>query len=98
MAAKLHDRLAKTAITHNVNMLVPWYLMASFAYYQLDTPVLTDGLFDDLCKQLDAAWDRITHRHKALIEREALAAGTCLLARENYPAIVAGAVANLLNR
>lgn len=60
----------------NPNMLVPWYLMASYAYYELDDPFFTDGTYDWLCKELDARWNEVEHRHKMRIDRGALAAGT----------------------
>ena len=36
----------------NPNMMVPWYLMASYAYYEQDQPILSDGLFDGLAKRM----------------------------------------------
>ena len=80
----------------NANKLVAWYLMAAYAYYVLDDPILSDATYDGLCKSLDYAWDSITHQHKHLVERPALSAATCLLAHEKYPPIVVGAVMQLL--
>lgn len=66
-------------------MLVPWYLMASFAYYHRDEPILSDGLFDHLCKDLLLHWDTITHRHRTAVDQASLSAGSCLLRENQFP-------------
>ncbi|WP_287799783.1 DNA ligase LigA-related protein [Acidiphilium sp.] len=91
-----HDAYAENCIAESVNMLVPWYLVASYAYYHLDNPVLSDGCFDRLCQRFAEAWDQVEHPHKHLVDRESLAAGTCLLAEDKFPEIVKGAVRHLL--
>lgn len=90
-----HDGLARVAIDRSRDMLVPWYLIASWAYYVCDHPLLTDPFFDGLCRALAAELPAIAHRHKHLVDPEAIAAGTCLLPREAYPATVRGAAAHL---
>ena len=62
----------------NPNMMVPWYLMAAYAYYQEDNPILTDELFDALAKRMLESWDTIDHFHKHLITEGDLEAGTLL--------------------
>ena len=88
------DDYAAGIIAENINMMVPWYLMASYAYYIEDDPILTDGFYDDLAKTILAAWDDITHRHRDVIDRDALEAGSFL---GEYPSIIQGAVAELRN-
>lgn len=56
--------------------LVQYYLMCSYLYYQVNISPIPDAAFDKLCVRLDQEWDTITHRHKALIDRAALKAGT----------------------
>lgn len=85
----IHDARAQAAIAGNINMLVPWYLMASYMYYIRDYSLLSDGYFDQLCEQLRAAWDRVEHFHKHLVNIEDLSAGTCL--RTDFPLRVQGA-------
>ena len=80
----------------NDNMLVPWYLMASYAYYQRDEPLLTDHTFDQICTRLDEVWDTVEHWHKHLVDRPSLAAGTCLLALEEYPRRAVTAACSIL--
>lgn len=58
------------------NMLIPYYLMASYLYYHRDVSMLSDDRYDRLCKELDAEWDSLTHDHKQYIDRSLLAAGT----------------------
>lgn len=95
LAAQNLDALCQGIVSRNPAMLVPWFLMASWAYYQCDAPLLTDGAFDVLCRMLAENWHAIEHRHKPLIDRAWLIAGTCALARDRYPATVKGAAAHL---
>lgn len=77
------------------NLLVPWYLTASYAYYIRDASIMSDGDYDSLCARLDREWDRVEHRHKHLIDRDWLSAGTCFLRREQYPTITKSAACGL---
>jgi hypothetical protein len=78
------------------NLSVPWYLMASYAYYELDNPILTDASFDELGKFMLSRWEAITHRHKHLITEDDLRAGTLL--RRDFPEIVKSATLDLIQR
>lgn len=80
-------------IDNNINMTVPWYLMAAYAYYELDNPIMTDAEFDNLAKLMDSNWDSIEHYHKHLIDRDNLSAGTYL---GTYPTIVKDTVETLI--
>jgi|TARA_B100001996_G_C18649069_1_gene588647 NAD-dependent DNA ligase len=60
----------------NPNMLIPYYLMFSYLYYEKDTPLITDGEFDDICKTLLEKFDDLKHMHKHLVTKESLTAGT----------------------
>jgi hypothetical protein len=77
----------------NPNMTVPWYLMASYAYYIEDDPILSDGLFDGLANTMLKSWDTIEHWHKELITEEDLKAGTLLIRK--FPNRVINAVKSL---
>lgn len=77
------------------NLLVPWYLMASYAYYIRDASIMPDGDYDALCARLDRQWAKVEHRHKHLIDRGWLSAGTCFLRREQYPTITKSAACSL---
>ena len=81
------DNHAAKLFANNINMMVPWYLMASYAYYQEDDAILSDGFFDDMGKTMLACWDDIEHFHKELISKDDLTAGTYL---GEYPERVKG--------
>ena len=40
------DKHITKVISNNVNMTVPYYLMASYAYYEKDDPILSDDFYD----------------------------------------------------
>lgn len=73
----------------NIDMYVPWYLMAAYAYYVEDDPILTDGVFDTVSRRFLEKWDEINHRHKYFVTKEMLEAGTYI---GNYPSRIKGAV------
>jgi hypothetical protein len=70
--------------------------MAAYSYYELDDPILEDASFDLLAKKMLSRWDAITHRHKHLITKDDLEAGT-LLCRD-WPEIVKGSTLDLIHR
>ena len=78
----------------NPNMMVPWYLMAAYAYYVQDDPILEDSTFDRLAKRMLAQWDDIEHFHKHLLSTDDLTAGTYL---GEYPKRIEGAVNDIRN-
>jgi len=82
----------------NKNMLVPWYLITAYAYYILDESLIEDHEFDTMAKELLANYDSVEHRHKHLLTKENLEAGTLLLAEENYLAIVVDVAVTLAKR
>ena len=56
--------------------LVSWFLISSYAYYELGHPVMTDEEFDKLVERLTKEYDDITHPHKHLITEDHLKATT----------------------
>ncbi len=92
------DALFQEAIARSVNLLVPWYLMASYLYYHEDKSLLSDEAYDHLCAALLEKWTAIEHHHKHLIDPEALRAGTgYYIKKEDYPAITIGAAWALMS-
>lgn len=81
------------AVGNNRNMLIPWYLLASYAYYVLDVGLVSDATFDAICIMLDEEWDDVEHMHKWWINRDDLSAGTRI--STSYPALVKGAACAL---
>ena len=57
-------------------MLIPYYLMFSYLYYEKNISLIEDGEFDDMCKTLSEKLDSLTHMHKHLVKKESLTAGT----------------------
>jgi len=86
------DNRFEEIIIDNVNMTVPFYIMASYAYYEEDDPILSDAFFDKLANKILKEWDNITHYHKHLLSKELLEAGSFL---GEYPSIVKGALKNI---
>ena len=44
------DTILQEAIDANPNMIVPFYLMCAYAYYEKDEPIASDAFFDNLAK------------------------------------------------
>ena len=79
----------------NINMLVPYYLMYSYLYYEENESIVPDAEYDRICKTLYEKWNDIEHRHKNLVDKDALIAGTGYQLK--YPEMVKGA-AKLLRK
>ena len=60
----------------NENMLIPYYLMFSYLYYEKNISLIDNAEFDGMCKTLLDKLDTLTHMHKHLIKKESLTAGT----------------------
>jgi hypothetical protein len=73
----------------SINLTVPWYLLASYAYYKDDDPIISDSAYDGLSTYMLNNWKRIKHPHKTLIKKGDLDAGTFL---GDYPSIVQSAL------
>lgn len=93
-----HDKRALEAIRQDPNMMVPWLLMAAYTYERLNESIISDGLFDSLCRNLCRYWDKVEHRHKCLIDHKSLTAGTGLAVNmRKLPAIIRSAAHRLLD-
>ena len=86
---EIFDKQCLDHIDDNLNLTVPWYLMAAYAYYVEDRPILSDSIFDRLAKKMLEFWDIIEHFHKDHISKDMLEAGTFL---GEYPSRVEWAV------
>ena len=81
-------------VTKNVNSAINFYMMASYAYYVLDDPFMSDVDFDWLVKFVKKNYDKINHPHKQYITKDVLDAGT---APTHYPNMVIGATHSFIN-
>ena len=100
MTKRITD-LAKDAIGEHVNLLVPWYLMASYLYYVDDTALVTDEFYDEICHRLLYALDNleIDHPHMHLCDPVALRAGTAYhLKPSDYPLITQNTAFSILRK
>lgn len=91
-AINIMDETATTMrqlIDTNIHLCIPWYLMASYAYYKEDDPIISDAQFDWLVKRTMKDWDDIEHMHKHCILYEDLQAGSFL---GEYPSRIEGAL------
>lgn len=79
-------------VDDSINMCVPWYLMAAYAYYVEDDPILEDRDFDILSQKMLKDWDEITHIHKEYVTKDMLEAGTYI---GDYPTRIKGALASV---
>lgn len=75
---EMFDKQCNDVIDININMSVPWYLMAAYAYYVEDRPLLSDSCFDRMARKMIKEWDNIEHMHKHHISKDDLEAGTFL--------------------
>lgn len=72
----MHDALCIRLVQVNPNLTVPWFIMASYAYYVEHRPIISDATFDWLVSMLRWGWSHLVHQHKHLITEDDLAAGT----------------------
>ena len=76
--------------------LVSWFMIGSYAYYHLDTNVMSDYDFDYLVQRLKSEWNNIEHPHKDLITPTNLDSGSGY--DVDFPSIVKGATVDYLTR
>lgn len=86
------DNHAAKLFATNINLMVPWYLMASYAYYKQDSPIFSDSFYDEMSKTMIAIWDDIHHFHKDFISKDELIAGSFL---GEYPSRVQGGLSSV---
>ena len=88
----MFDKDCMDLVDDNINTAVPWYLMAAYAYYEEDDPILQDNTFDRLAKKILSAWDTIEHMHKDILNKDMLEAGSFI---GEYPSRIKFALQSL---
>lgn len=74
----------------NHELLIPWWLMACYAYYEMDDPIISDPVFDWVTSEIKRIGvENFTHRHACLIDEMAINCGTGFDIK--YPEIVKSA-------
>ena len=92
----LDARMMET-INKKPNAMVPWFLMAAYAYEFLNRPILSDETWDHLCLRLKREWRSLRHQHKWIIDPKQLISGTAhYLTVDDYPGVAIGAVTRLI--
>ena len=84
------DDKVEQLVSKNKHLLVPWYLILSYAYYHRDVSLVSDELYDRICRDLLNALSSfdIEHRHMGLCDLDALVAGTAFqLPETDYPSM-----------
>lgn len=94
METLIYETEASKVIADNPNMMIPFYLMASYAYYKADDPIFSDSFYDELSKTMLDVWDGLEHRHKPLISLDELKAGSYI---GEYPSLVIGGLESFKN-
>lgn len=79
-------------IKKNQNMSIPHFLIHSFLYYEMDSPIIMDSTFDKIVECLSKNWETIKHPHKDLIDRDMIKSGFYL----KYPEIVKNSALSLM--
>ena len=91
------DKKAKNLLEGNPNMMVPWFLMASYLYYHKNESMFSDEYYDALSKELLLKWDEVEHSHKHLVTKDDLMAGSLYKLKEmDYPSMCKGAAHHLM--
>ena len=83
------DKCCMDIIDDNQNMMIPWYIMAAYAYYVEDNPIISDQLFDKLAQRIYNKWEELDHIHKDFLDQDMVRSDTYL---GDYPSRVKGAV------
>lgn len=89
----MHDAYCLKCVAEHPDAAVSWWMMASYAYYMLDTTIINDTTFDQLCAMIETRWDEIDHQHKKLIKRDCIKSGYYI---GQYPLMVIGATEKFL--
>jgi hypothetical protein len=79
------------------DLLVPWYMMLSYLYYEHDKQLVPDHTFDLLCKTLLNQFDSVEHQHLKFVSKDSLRAGTGFDIPAVCPGIAKGAAERLWN-
>ena len=95
---KVLDGMCRHVMSTCPNGVIPWWMIASYLYYIHDISLLSDGLYDEMARDMLDRWDTLEHQHKHLITPEDLKMGSLFrLKAEDYPGMTKGAAAHLVN-
>jgi NAD-dependent DNA ligase len=95
---KIESLCEVAVLNYGPSMLVPWYLVTSYAYYHLNESLVSDEFYDKLCHDLLDAMDslEVDHFNMDLVDTASLRAGTGFnLKEEDYPSRVRSVAENM---
>lgn len=81
------DNKAREDFKISRSSVFPWILMASYAYYHEDNPILSDECYDKMCKYALEHYGELSGEHtRRYITEEALRTGSLYhLTQDSYP-------------
>ena len=59
-----------------LNQKFSLYMITSYAYYRRDLSLISDEMYDQLCRELLESYEDLTHPHRHLTSKASLQAGT----------------------
>lgn len=81
-----YDSVVRDCFKKNKNTCISWFLLASYCYYLKDESILSDEVFDKMCKWMLDNHQHLEHEHKHLITKEMLGTGSGHSLKEvDYP-------------
>lgn len=84
-----YDQAARECFKNSCNTVISWFLSSSYAYHCRYVSLLSDEVYDNMSVYILNHYDILEHRHKHLITKDMLRAGTAYNLRvEDYPLIV----------
>jgi hypothetical protein len=94
MTNKLEEMIEFSKLMKGPSMMIPYYMILSYAYYEKDESLVSDEYYDRMCQEILENYDEIKHPHKKYVDTGALLCGTGFQISE-YPNIVKGAYKSL---
>ena len=86
------DQCSRDLFKKNKNTVIGMILIASYVYYHIpaaECNILSDEVYDKMCKWCLDNWSKVCHPHKYLISEDDLRAGSLYALKEiDYPTII----------
>lgn len=62
------ERWVLALVSRRPNACIPQFLIHSYRYYVMDSPVVGDECFDFVARKMIAEWESLSHPHKGLVD------------------------------
>lgn len=70
--------------------------MSAYGYYHRDAPLVTDAVYDDMCRRAYQQWPVLVHHHKHLLSKDMLTTGSVTANFKAWPQRIACAYTQLI--